>query len=549
MLKLTKNKILIISNVVIILTLIIFSNLGFLPLENFLIFGFFSVAIFIFAWWRLRLFFLFFVGIIILENINLVPAELGVNIRPYQLLGGIIFLVFLVKLVLNKLNFKLPKFCWKDGLILTFILAGFLSTIFSENQIVSLKQSIIITSFGLLYFLFKVFIQNFQDLKKVIPFFLSSSFVVVIYGIWQNWQFMRGSSHFEIMAGRPNTTFSEPDWLGMFLVFLVASLYILIFKKYYSIKNIFKKGDCLFWFYYSFLVLTFILLILTVARSAWLGVGMVTIIYLFLILLESLSVWLELKKGFRFRIRKNNFFKKIFKNLNWKSFFSQSFIIFSTGIISISLVFFLNLTNFELGNRIQSTGSGKQEITISCVLMFDMEQNNFLNSSIREIENISELKKYNCRHINLEEIESEELKGNLVTKIYRSDPNVNVRAEVYRKSWREIKGNWILGIGWGNIGSVLGMDDSDTVLNSSNIFLEVWLGAGILGIISFMILIFSIFWQGIINFISKEDIEKKLFGMFLILGVVAILIPNLFNAGIMLGFLWLFFGVSEMDDF
>ncbi len=523
-----EKKILIISNAVFILTLIILSNLNILPFENFLSFGLFSFLLLCLAFYRLRTTFLFFIGTLVLENINLVPIELGINIRPYQLLGGIIFSVILLKLIFNKLEIKLPKFYWKDGLILTFILAGFFSSIFAENQILSLKQSIIIASFGILYFLVRIFIKDFNDLKKTIPFFLSSSFIVVLYGIWQNWQFMRGGNHFEVMAGRSNATFSEPDWLGMFLVFLTAILLITTFKNNKSIKNFFKQKESLFNF--SFLISNFVLLILTVARSAWLGAGIVIASFSLLTLLNSNSGW-----------------KILYKNLNYKKFFSQSLIIFSAGIISIGLVYFLNLTNFELGNRIQSTSSGKQEITISCILMFSMEQNDFLNSPVKEIKNVEELKKYNCRHINLEEIEREELKGNLVTRIYRNDPNVDARSEVYKKSWTEIKNNWFFGIGWGNIGDILGTDESGTPLNSSNIFLEVWLGSGILGIVSFITLFVNILWQGLIYFLKKENFKNKSWGLFLILGIVAILIPNMFNAGIMLGFLWLFFGVSGLN--
>lgn len=527
---LTKSK--IIFNLIFILFLITFSNLGFLPFENSIIFVFICLLIFIFSWYRLDLSFSFFVGLTVLENINLAPIELGISIRPYQIFGGIIFLAFLLKLIFVKLKVKLLKFYLVDVCVLIFIFSGFLSTIFSLNKSISLKQSVIITSFGIVYFLFRIFIQNLEDLKRNILFFISSSFGVVIYGIWQNWQFMRGGSHFEIMAGRPNATFTEPDWLGMFLIFLLAALLVLTFKENKLIKNFFKQKINLF--YFSFLTLVFVLLILTVARSAWLGAGMVLFSYLLLTLINSSDGW-----------------KKVYKKLNWKNFFAQGFIIFSSVIIAIGLVYFFKLTNFELKNRIQSTGSGKQEITISCILNDNFEDNqklnNFLNLS-KEIESVEELEQYDCRHINLEEIESEKLKGNLVTRVYRSDPNVNVRAEVYKKSWREIKNNCFFGIGWGSIGSVLGVDEAGTVLNSSNVFLEIWLGSGILGLFSFVTLLIIIFRKGLILFFDS-NLEKKLFGIYLILGIIAILIPNIFNAGIMLGFLWLFFGIANIDDF
>ena len=52
-------------------------------------------------------------------------------------------------------------------------------------------------------------------------------------------------------------------------------------------------------------------------------------------------------------------------------------------LLAIGLVYFFNLTNFQLGNRIQSTSSGKQEITIAC-------QNEIAIPDI--IDNINQLK-------------------------------------------------------------------------------------------------------------------------------------------------------------
>ena len=121
------------------------------------------------------------------------------------------------------------------------------------------------------------------------------------------------------MPGRPDGTFSEPDWLGMFLVFVLAIIYSLIFlyEKKRNSKNEYlnskqnqnndtpnkkQKLDlsslnfrnwkwsgiwkfklaipCL----YFILLLSYLLLILTVARSAWVGVLAVTGLFLMFIL-------------------------------------------------------------------------------------------------------------------------------------------------------------------------------------------------------------------------------------------------------------------------
>jgi hypothetical protein len=42
----------------------------------------------------------------------------------------------------------------------------------------------------------------------------------------------------------------------------------------------------------------------------------------------------------------------------------------------------------------------------------------------------------------------------------------------------------------------------------------------------------------------KEDFESKIIGTFIVLGLFALLIPNLFNAGVFLGILWVYFGVA-----
>jgi O-antigen ligase len=160
-----------------------------------------------------------------------------------------------------------------------------------------------------------------------------------------------------------------------------------------------------------------------------------------------------------------------------------------------------------------------------------------------EVANVNELAQYNCKFINLEDIGKEKAAGNNISEIYRTDPNVNTRANIYQKSIAEIKHQPILGIGWGNISAILGTDERGTGLNASNIFLEVWLGAGLVGILSFVILLGYVFTRSAMMYLDRK-IEDKTVATFILLGWIAIVIPNLFNSGIFLGFLWVYLAIA-----
>lgn len=496
---------LLLASLFLVFFLILLSNLKVLPIKNTGDFIFFTGVFLALALYRPGWAFLFFAGTIALENINLAPENIGIAARPYQFFAALTIFAVLARLAAGRLNFKLPKFSRIDGLMIIFALAGFLSAIFSADRGASFKQSIVAASFVAIYFLTRIFIQNSEDLKKIIPFFLSSSIVVVLYGIWQNVRFLHNLNSFEVMPGRPNATFTEADWYGIYLVLALAILFSIIY--YLNSKFKIKNSKLLITGCWSLITLTFISLVLTVSRSAWLGVVAVTLIFLALILL---------------------------KNWQWKLFLKTSAGLAAAGITSIAIVYFFNLTSFQLFNRAQSAGSGLQKITISC--------RSFLELGSR-IGNINELNQYGCRHINLEEIDAEKAAGNFVTEIYRKDPNVTVRNEIYQKSWQEIKNHPILGIGWGSIGEILGRDGRGTALNSSNIFLEIWLGSGLLGLASFLIFWSYIIVMSVKAFRGKQE-EFAAYSLFLLLAWVALIVPNLFNAGIFLGLLWIFSGIS-----
>ena len=523
---------LIAVNFLLVFFLILLKNIGVLPMQlgDFI---FFSLIYLIFALYRPGWSFLFFIGTIALENINLAPESLGIFVRPYQMIGALTIFSLLLRYFTKRLNFELVRLKWFDYLVGIFVLAGFLSSVFSINKGMAFKQSIIIASFVGLYWLVRNYIQSLDDLKRIVPFFISSGIIIVFYGIWQNIRFLNGFSSFEVMPGRPNSTFTEADWLGIFLVLLIAVIYSIIFK--YQVSSIKYQCDkCKKYIIpvlYLLLMFVYTLLILTVSRSAWLGAGFVTLVFLKATL-----------TNFSFRPR----------DWNGKKFSKQLAYVIGAILLSFGIVYVFHLTNFQLFNRAQSTGTGLQKITIAC---------NGETSMPDQINNIEELKNYNCQHINLEDIQKEKEMGFEIREIYRNDPNVNIRKEIYQKSIAEIKTHPILGIGWGNIISILGKDERGSGLNSSNIFLEVWLGSGILGLLAFLTIWVYIFIKSVVYCIHphtkkdsidnlnlqannfgvgvKDDFESKIIGTFIVLSLFALLIPNLFNAGSYLGILWI----------
>ena len=507
------------ANVFLVCLLIALSNLNVLPIRNIGDFLFISLIVFIFTLYRPGWGFLFFVGFIALENINLAPEELDVSIRPYQLLGFMTFLSVFVRYFSKRLNFSLPKFIWADYVLFLLVAGGFLASLNAQDSTLAFKQSVVIFSFAILYLLTRVFIQSLEDIKKIIPFFLSSSMVVMFYSLWQNIRFSRGLDSFEVMPGRVNATFTEPDWYGIFLIFLLSILYVAVYRLDQKIKLFGIKRNKINFSYALFvwclIILAQINMIIAVSRSAWAGWAA-----LFLVL----AFYLASKRKIRLVL------------------FLIASVFFSAGA-----VFALGLTDFELRNRVQSVASGDQEITIACQSEVAIES---------PIDNVDKLKQYGCEHINLEDIEKNLSTGKIVKKIYRQDPNVNIRKEIYLKTLAQIKEHCFLGIGWGNISDILGRDERGSGLNSSNIFLEVWLGAGFLGLISFLVLVGYILSRGKLFFWEKlkagkfkrEDAGMDFYYLFLVLSSVAIIVPNLFNAGIMLGFLWLWLGISFIKN-
>lgn len=511
---------LIFANVLLVVFGIWFSNVGVLPFKTMGDFTFFILLTLALAIYRPTWTFLFFVGTVMLETVSLAPDSLGITVRPYQLFGAVTLVAIIIKIATRRMHFELPKWRWIDGVAVAFAIGGFASALFSVSKGAAFKQSVVALSFVALYFLARIFVQSWDDLKRIAPFFLSSSFVVVLYGILQNILFIAGRNSFEVMPGRPNGTFSEADWYGLFLTFVLATIYTINYKfqitNHKQISNISA---------FIFLLFLYISLILTVSRSAWLGAIIVTLGFLKVVLFRKSHPELAIKPFKRFLA--------VFKNPDWSGFFRALSFVAGTFIIGVGIVYVCKLTTFQLGSRAVSTG-GLQKITIAC----EAGSTASVPSNIATAE---ELAQYGCRHINLEDISNEKSKGLEILEVNRPDPNVGIRAKIYRTSWEQIKKHPVFGIGWGNIGDILGRDERGAALNASNIFLETWLGAGILGFFSLIILFGYIFIAGIGKWFSDSN---KIVSVFVLLSLFAVIIPNLFNSGIFLGFVWLCLGIA-----
>ncbi len=499
-----------------------------------------------------RQIFWLFLAVLPLENIILSTSDMPIAVRPFQLIGVVLVVVLVLSSVFKnkKIKFKvlrptlpslaifrLEKIPTKDNqiylnpvdrLVIFLGIASLIGAQFSPDIKVSLKLSLVLFSFLGFYWVARNFTRNFKHLLEGIWFFLVGADAVLIFGFYQKIAEKFGWISMQVMERRINATFTEPNWLGAYLVFILA----LFLGLKYVLKLLRKDSRSLgraaqrfsqmsvgSWPMlkisqvvingYVFVIIAE--LILTVSRSAWLGAVVVLITYVVIVFLKESVV----------KAVQTVFFASI-----------------KIGVI-IFLLNFFGLSDFHLANRATSSASGLQKITISC-------QSNVVKQHIEngaEIANVQELVNYGCQHINLEEIELEKANGGIIKEVYRPDPSVSVRKAIYKKSLREVKKNWLFGQGLGSSGSFLGKDDIGHSLNSSNIFLEVLISMGIAGLTIFILILITPFVIGLklLQIKSKEyaNKPKEVIAVFLLLTFFAILIPNLFNAGFLIAFFWI----------
>ncbi|MDD5489195.1 MAG: O-antigen ligase family protein [Candidatus Moranbacteria bacterium] len=487
-------------------------------------FVFLSLVTLLVALYRPRWIFFLFVGSISLENIILTGSFLPVQLRPYQFLGGILILALAILFASKRLRFKLLKPTWIDWLVFSLIPFSFLALAGASSKAISLKNNLVLISFVALYYLARSFLRSREDFAKTAAFFTVSFLTTTLFGFWQVFADKFGLKSFEVMFGRPNSTFTEPDWLGIYLCFALAVFLALIFYSLRTKKKIFfsKKYTALFLDIFVFLDVA--LIILTLSRSAWVGAAAVFALY-FLALVPSQKYISSRKYA-----------------AGWRGFLREAAIMFSIVVVSLAAIHFGKLSKFDIFDRARSAATSEQKITIACENGSNVPQT---------ISSADELAKFNCRHINLEEIDLYKSQGKVVTEIFRKDPNVMTRSAIYQKSWEILKIHPLTGIGFGTITQNLGTDERGAGLNESNIFLQIWAGSGILGLIVFFTALGYLFVYSLRR-ISPVCPMNRLFGcpvlndnfekaanIFTVLGIAALMIPNLFNAGLFMGIFWL----------
>lgn len=494
-------------------------------------FIFFFILAFFFALYRSGWAFLIFLSLLPFETVNLSLDVLPLSLRPYQLFAGVILLSMGVRFVVRRLSFSIMHFRWFDALPIAFGIGGVLSVGFASDVPSAAKQAVVALSFVAIYFLSRQFLGETHDARRVVFFLMLSSVSTALFALWQSVRFTAGHASFEVMPGRPNAFFSEPDWLGMFCIFSgVLALALLFFDLTRNKEwegNVFSKSlpdQCCKMFQrhafslwsFVFLVISWVGLLLTVARSAWVGFAFSALLFPMLLLWED--SWHP-------------------RSWRWKRMVRGYVLVVLSFSIAILAIRAFQLTTFDLTDRAGSTASGRQEITVSCDAPDVFPE---------IIENVSELSHYNCRFIRLEDIDVERAAGKFVTTVSRPDPSIEARRAISRKTTETLVSHWLFGIGWGGIGNILGTDDRGASLNASNAFLEAWLGGGIVSALSFAVLWILIPVYAVRKFFfGKQESAKTLsrsVAAFFLLSWAGFTIFNLFNSGILLGFVWVWLG-------
>ncbi len=481
--------------------------------------------------------FLVFVMLLPLENIIITPSELGLNLRPFQFLGAILAITILVlgykkKPILKLLSFsnicffckifkakncklisKKEAFSPLDRMVFVLPVFAFLAILNSPLKEVSTKLAVIFVSFIVLYWLIRNFTQTKHSIIEALTFFVFGSIPVIFWSFYQALARLVGWQDFQVFTARVNGTFTEPDWLGVYLTLMMAVLLWFRHLAKPDTSNLmigsFGVSRIFGFFINLYFIIAFSVLILTVSRSAWLGVLGVCLVYFGILFMD----------------------KVFHKTISLVQILKNALVIGFLATFAVAIIIFTNLSTFHFGNRAVSSVSGKQLITISC------EKNNELPDEINDME---ELEIFGCRHIGLEEVEREKMNKMFVTTIMRPDPNVDIRKDIYTKTSQQIKNHPFLGQGLGSAVSFLGQDDHGSGLNTSNIVLEIFLSMGfIAAVISVYVIGFLMVWSFDRIFKNKEH----MFSSFILLSSVAIIIPNMFNSGLLLGMFWFWLAI------
>lgn len=523
-----------------------------LGMANFFVF---SLLAFLFALYRPGWAFLLFVSLLPFETVLLAPHALGISIRPYQLFGAALAFGLGVRFLFRRNSFPFSPLRWFDGLPFLIVLGSIASVFVAPHVPTAAKQTVIVFSYAVMFLVSRQFLSDARDLKNVWPFAALSAVFSAFFALWQSIRFTRSLDSFEVMPGRPNAFFSEPDWLAMFFLVLISGALSFLFwylEKYFSengdefpgreaavssrsdsnassVENTGKQGIGGSFFRQEnirqlvvrggiFLLLTLfmITLFLTVSRSAWFGGVLAAVGCLAMLLLGTPPF--------------------SFTRLRWRMWFRGSLFLLCSLLLSLIAIRLSGITTFALADRAKSV-NGWQEITISCETSAPLPN---------RIEDVAALPSLGCRHIRLEDIEAEALLGRTIARIERPDPSIDARLTIGKETISQLRSHPIFGIGWGNIGMFLGKDERGASYNASNAFLEMWLGGGILAFVAFGVLwclvpILAIRTLSGASGFPESTIDRAL-ALFFLISWIALSAFNLFNSGVLLGFVWVWLG-------
>lgn len=507
-------KALLICGALLFVTAICFRNLDLLPLGTgyFILFSVLAIGG---AAYRPGWIFLLLVLSLPLEAANLAPSSLGFDLRPYQLLEISLFLGLLIRFFSKRALPELPKLELPDALLLLIPIGSLPALVNAPSTASSFKLSLVLFSLYGLYLLGRIYMRSLDDIRKVLPFVLVPGAIVLCYALFQNIRFLSGFEPFQAMPGRPDGGFPEPDWLGAYLIFLGA-VFFSIFTGVFRGRFPGNRSGYLLAFFsrVASFILLFVVLLMTVARSAWLGAFVSGVV--------SVGLFAFMRRDARIA-----------------GAYAGSILV--AFIFAIALVVLVPLTRFDLLGRTMST-AGLQEVTVSC------HTGSALPAELPErISDVSELGSYDCRHIDLEDIGSEQASGNTIATVLRPDPSIGIRKDIYGTSMGEIGRHPVLGIGWGSISGILGTDDRGAGLNASDVFLEVWLGSGMLGIIGLVGFFAVVLARAARAFRASGPgarFPEGAFPIFVLSVVSGLVIFNLFNSGMLLGFFWVLLAVA-----